>query len=97
MCVCYVEQFCVYGRQLGCYGSGVWGIIVLCDSLYIVISCAFVMYSNVVFMRGNWVVMGVECGGVIVLCDSLYIGIWCVFVMYSNVVFMEGNWVVMGV
>ena len=74
-----------------------WGFIVLCDSLYIGICCVFVMYSNVEFMEGNWVLMRVKCGRVIVLCDSLYIGICCVFVMYSNVVFMEGNWVVMGV
>jgi len=66
-------------------------IVVLCDRLYIGIWCVFVMYSNVVFMEGNWVVIGVEYEGVIFLCDSLYIGIWCVFVTYSNVVFMEGN------
>ena len=36
----------------------------------------FVRYSNVLFMEGNWVVMGVEFGdGVIVLCENLYIGI----------------------
>ena len=38
------------------------GVILLCDSLYIGIWCVFVMYSNVVFMEGNWVVMAVECG-----------------------------------
>ena len=39
------------------------GVIVLCDSLYIGIWCVFVMYSNVVFMEDNWVVMGVQFWG----------------------------------
>ena len=51
-------------------------VIVLCDILYIGIWCVFVMYSNVVFMEGNWVVMGVECGGRLLYCVTvLYIGI----------------------
>ena len=40
----------------------------------------FVTYSNVVFMEGNLVVMGVECEGVYCIVDRLYIGVWFVFV-----------------
>jgi hypothetical protein len=46
--------------------------VVLCDSLYIGIWCVFVTYSNVVFMEGNWVVMGVQFGGLL-YCVTVYI------------------------
>ena len=38
-----------------------WSVagLLYCVSLYIGIWCVFVMYSNVGFMEGNWVVMGV--------------------------------------
>ena len=49
-----------------------WGIIVLCDSLYIGIWCVFVTYSNVGIMEVNFVVMGVECGGLL-YCVTVYI------------------------
>ena len=34
-----------------------------------------VTYSNVVFMEGNWVVMGVQCGGLL-YCVTVYISVF---------------------
>ena len=52
----------------------------------------FVRYSNVVFMEGYWVVMGVVCGRVILLCDSLY----TVFSVCLLGTAMLGLWKVIG-
>ena len=60
-----------------------WGVIELCDSLYIGIWCVFVMYSNFGFMEVNFVVMGVECGALL-YCVTVYISVFGVCLLVQE-------------